>query len=53
MTKAKKGLADTGDGEFILNERGTSVFTDHVEEDPKPSPDNVNDTVASQNQTDE
>jgi|GEM_PF-4383260 len=52
MSKAKKGLTDTGDGEFILNESGTSVSTDHVE-DPKPLPDDVNDTVASQNQTDE
>lgn len=29
----KKGLADTQDGEFILNESGTSVTTDDVQVD--------------------
>lgn len=35
MSKKKKGLADSGEGEFILNESGTSVSTDHgpVEEE--------------------
>lgn len=33
MSKSKKGLADTGEGEFILNESGTSVSTDKVEPD--------------------
>ncbi|HUQ67833.1 MAG TPA: hypothetical protein VM101_16840 [Flavitalea sp.] len=31
MDKKKKSLVDQGDGEFILNESGTSVKTDHVE----------------------
>lgn len=30
MSKSKKGLADEGKGDFILNESGTSVNTDHV-----------------------
>jgi hypothetical protein len=32
MSNIKKGLADTGNGEFILNESGTSVSTDKVED---------------------
>lgn len=32
MEKTKKGLADTQEGEFILNESGTSVSVDPVEE---------------------
>ena len=31
MEKNKKGLADTQEGEFILNESGTAVSTDPVE----------------------
>ena len=31
MEKPKKGLADTEEGEFILNESGTSVSIDPVE----------------------
>jgi hypothetical protein len=30
MDKSKKGLADEGKGDFILNESGTSVNIDHV-----------------------
>lgn len=30
MDKPTKGLADKGEGEFILNESGTSVSTDPV-----------------------
>lgn len=32
MDKSKKGLADTQEGEFILNESGTSVSVGPVEE---------------------
>lgn len=32
MEKSKKGLADTQEGEFILNESGTSVSVDPFEE---------------------
>jgi hypothetical protein len=31
MGKSKKSLIDRGDGDFILNESGTSVKTDDVE----------------------
>lgn len=31
MNKKNQGLADNQDGEFILNESGTSVSTDQVE----------------------
>lgn len=31
MDKKKKGLADNGEGDFILNESGTSVNVDHTE----------------------
>lgn len=31
MSKANKGLADADEGEFILNESGTSVSVDSVE----------------------
>ena len=31
MDKNNKGLADTNEGEFILNESGTSVSVDPVE----------------------
>jgi hypothetical protein len=31
MEKNKKGLADTQEGDFILNESGTAVSTDAVE----------------------
>ena len=31
MDKKNKGLADNQDGEFILNESGTSVSTDTIE----------------------
>jgi len=34
MDKKKKGLVDRGDGDFILNESGTSVKTDHTESLP-------------------
>jgi hypothetical protein len=33
-----KGLADTQEGEFILNETGTSVSTDQVEGLDTPAP---------------
>ena len=39
MDKKKKGLADNGEGDFILNESGTSVNTDHVEGMPKERSD--------------
>ena len=39
MDKKKKGLADTGDGDFILNESGTSVTVDNVEGTPKERSD--------------
>lgn len=39
MEKKKKGLADTGDGDFILNESGTSVNVDNVEDSPKERSD--------------
>lgn len=39
MEKKKKGLVDQGDGDFILNESGTSVKTDHVEGMPKERSD--------------
>lgn len=38
MEKDKKGLADTQDGEFILNESGTAVSTDSVEGVDIPEP---------------
>ncbi|WP_018613542.1 hypothetical protein [Segetibacter koreensis] len=31
MKKNSKGLADTQEGEFILNESGTAISTDSVE----------------------
>lgn len=31
MDKKKKSLVDRGDGDFILNESGTSIKTDKVE----------------------
>jgi hypothetical protein len=37
MDKKPKGLADTGQGEFILNESGTSVSTDSVEPASDPT----------------
>jgi hypothetical protein len=47
MDKNKKGLADTGQGDFILNESGTSINVDNVEgtpkersDDPSKRPDN-------------
>lgn len=42
MDKKKKGLADQGDGDFILNESGTSINTDHAEGMPKERSDNAN-----------
>lgn len=39
MDKKKKGLADTGDGDFILNESGTSINIDNVEGMPKERSD--------------
>ena len=35
----KKNLVDRGDGDFILNESGTSIKTDHVEGMPKEKSD--------------
>lgn len=35
-TKENKGLADNQEGEFILNESGTSVSTDHTDEKDRP-----------------
>ena len=34
MDKKHKGLVDSQDGEFILNESGTSVYIDHEELEP-------------------
>ena len=39
MDKKKKSLVDNGDGDFILNESGTSVKTDHVEGMPEERSD--------------
>ena len=39
MDKKNKGLADNQDGEFILNESGTSVSTDQVEGVDIPEPE--------------
>ena len=39
MDKKKKSLVDRGDGDFILNESGTSVKTDHVEGLPEERSD--------------
>jgi hypothetical protein len=41
MDKKKKGLADQGDGDFILNESGTSVNVGNVEGMPKERGDNA------------
>jgi hypothetical protein len=35
MDKKNKGLVDRGDGDFILNESGTSVSVDNIESTPK------------------
>jgi len=35
MDKKKKSLVDRGDGDFILNESGTSIKTDHVDKLPE------------------
>ena len=35
MDKKKKSLIDRGDGDFILNESGTSVKTDHTDDMPE------------------
>lgn len=42
MEKKNKGLVDNQDGEFILNESGTSVSTDQVEGVDIPEPENEN-----------
>ena len=39
MDKKKKSLVDRGDGDFILNESGTSVKTGHVEGLPEERSD--------------
>lgn len=39
MDKKKKSLVDQGDGDFILNESGTSVKVDNVEGMPKERSD--------------
>jgi hypothetical protein len=39
MDKKKKNLVDQGDGDFILNESGTSVKVDTVEGMPKERSD--------------
>ena len=39
MDKKKKSLVDRSDGDFILNESGTSVKTDHVEKLPEERSD--------------
>jgi hypothetical protein len=39
MDKKNKGLADTGTGDFILNESGTSINVDDVENMPKERSD--------------
>ena len=41
MEKEKKGLADAEEGEFILNESGTSVSTDQVEGIDIPATDDL------------
>lgn len=41
MDKKKKGLADQADGDFILNESGTSINVDNVEGVPKERGDNL------------
>ncbi|MEO8582488.1 MAG: hypothetical protein ABI415_01760 [Flavitalea sp.] len=42
MSKAKKGLTDDNKEGFILNESGTSVTVDHVQnEDEKKDEDEV------------
>jgi hypothetical protein len=35
MGKSKKGLSDEGQGDFILNESGTSVNVDHANDTAK------------------
>ena len=42
MDKKKKSLVDNGEGDFILNESGTSVKIDHIEELPDKKKDVVN-----------
>ena len=39
MDDKKKSLIDRGDGDFILNESGTSVKIDNVEGNPKERSD--------------
>ncbi|MBA4168079.1 MAG: hypothetical protein H0X41_11160 [Chitinophagaceae bacterium] len=39
MDKKTKGLADTGEGEFLLNESGTSVSTDRIEPSVAETPE--------------
>ena len=39
MDKKKKSLVDNGDGDFILNESGTSVKIDNIEELPDKKKD--------------
>jgi hypothetical protein len=37
MSKSKKGLSDEGRGDFVLNESGTSINVDHVNDTAKPA----------------
>ena len=39
MGKSKKGLSDEGRGDFILNESGTSINMDHVNDATKQPAD--------------
>ncbi len=43
MQNKNKGLADNQDGEFILNESGTSVNTDNVEIERKREDNSIDD----------
>lgn len=50
MDKKNKGLADQGDGDFILNESGTSVYVDKEE---KNTPANNEDPQKKNNDQEE
>jgi hypothetical protein len=50
MAKKNKGLADQGDGDFILNESGTSVSVDKMESD---DPDDNEDLQKKKNDQEE
>ncbi len=50
MENKKKGLADTQDGEFILNESGTSVSTDNVESPGETPAGNIPEPIDQESQ---